>query len=445
MSGKPATLLLTASICLCFYGTTSAAAEPVQPISVERLIEQLGNPDFHTREEAGQQILRQGPGALPALLKNRKTADAEVRRRVEELIVKLERATVLAPNYVSLHLRQKPIADALAQIAKQTGYTIPLEGAIGIRARDTLGTFEFDKLTFWEAFDRVCHAGGLSLMQSDGDNTLRLTAQDAYTPFVSYDGTFKITATGFHYSLTSNFGQLARNGAPSFMSYESLQFNFMVAVEPRLPIMHLGQVRLSAAEDDEGHSMLLGNGGPNGFFQGGARFYRGGMQRTYFQSANIGLAWPSKSAHTVKLLRGTVPVTLLAEQKPILLTDQVADAKGKTLRAGTASFQISEVSKSANNQMQIKITYNDEGLNNPFDYSQVQMVPGRVELQDNKGKKIRTNGYIQMYHSPSSIDFLVRTAGMSSKDVGAPTRLVFQHFVQMEHEVPFELKGLPLP
>jgi hypothetical protein len=454
---------------MCFLGMTPALhADP--PEALDRLIEQLGSREFRQRDEANKAILAQGTTALGVLNKSRSHPDAEVRQRVEELIGQLERRAALAARRVSLHLIKKPITDALAEVAKQSGYSIPMDGNFGAALKKTTGTFEFDNVPFWEALDRVCDAGGLVLDHMEGDTTLRLVKQDHHMPYRSYDGTFKVMATGFQYTLNSQFGQISRHAAaPAPTSNESLQFNFTVNVEPRLPIMRLGAIRLTEALDEEGHSMLLPDLNLNNSFQQQqVRFYRGGLQRTYSQGASVGLAWPSKSSKTVKSMKGMIGVTLLAEQKPLVVTDQLDSAAGKNFRAGTATFHVVEVTKQAGNQRQYKVTFTDETYNS-FDYSQVQMVPQRVEVQDSKGNKIPANCMIQMYHGPASIDFVIHTQGFpgrstrrgsrpaptqggidslpptSNQEVGPPARLVFQHWVQMEHEVAFEFKDLPLP
>src|SRR5207244_2207529 len=99
------------------------------------------------------------------------------------------------------------------------------------------------------------------------------------------------------------------------------------------PILRLGMVRVTSAEDEEGHSMLpVGGGDPNEW--AGMRQYYGGYYRNYVQSTQANLIWPSKNAKTVKRLKGLIPVTLLAEQRPNLVTDKILSAKGKKLQAG---------------------------------------------------------------------------------------------------------------
>jgi len=69
----------------------------------------------------------------------------------------------------------------------------------------------------------------------------------------------------------------------------------------------------------------------------------------------------------------------------------------------------------------------------------------RFQVEDDKGNKFRMNGRgtssdgrtyrISMYFSPP----------FNKKDVGPPTKLVFEDWIIHEHEIPFEFKDVPLP
>jgi hypothetical protein len=414
--------------------------------TVETLIEQLGNKDFHVRESASKSLSAMGIDILPALRRSRSTLDPEVRRRLEELIPPLERAVALTPRRITLHMNNKTSRDVLAEFSKQTGYklaTWPDPQANGEKEK-AVYTFHFDKLTFWEALDKLCETTGLVLQQNYGDDSLRLFYQDCYVPFVCYNGPFRVVATGFNYSRNNNFGQLPRNPiAPSQQTYEALQVNLMVAVEPKLPILRLGMVKVLSAEDDDGHSMLpISGADPNEW--AGTRHYYGGYYRNYVQSTQANLVWPSKTSKTVKSMKGLIPVTLLAEQKPTVVTDKLLSAKSRKFQAGPASFTFEDVSGPAGNQYQVKMSVAEEARDGNNDYSQIQSLQQRIEVQDEKGNKIPSYFNMVNWHGPSSAQFTM-TIQPSPPKVGPPSKLVYYSWVLMEHEVVFEFKDLPLP
>jgi hypothetical protein len=412
--------------------------------AIQLRVEQLGAQDYRTRQDATRAILSMGADALPTLRKARSHPDAEIRRRLDELIQKLERDLALAPRRVTLHVSKKPLKEILALLAKQTGYKIPSSDAqFKSAAARAVYSFDFDKVTFWEAMDRICEASGMLLQQSN-DEVLRFNFQDNYVPYRSYDGIFKVTATGFNYYLNSNFGQLPRNPVqPAQQTYESLQANFMIAAEPRMPILRVGMPRLLKALDSEQHSMLLVEASAvNQPWMG--RGYSGNM-RTYVQSASANLAWPSKSSRTVKLLKGVIPVTLLVEQKPTVVTDQLTSAKGKKFKLGTSTFQVDDVTKRNASNYEFKLSYNDDNTEHNWDYSNIYSLQQRLEVQDAKG--LKCNSYIRWttFNSPTSAQFVLTTQPPGVNKAGTPAKLVYQLWVQMEQDVEFEFKDLPLP
>jgi hypothetical protein len=432
------------------------------PPSIEQLIQQLGDRDFRVRDRASRQLIDLGIEALATLQKERSAqTDPEVRRRLDELIPSLERTATLMSKLVTLHMTNKPIHDVLNELTRQTGYKI-LDGAVvngpggvlvqnGGRApgssQDKLVyTFHFDKIPFWQAFDQISDASGLALQQGYwGDDALRVFHQDMYVPFASYNGPFKVVATGFNYNRTNNFGQLPRNPAQAGQqAQEYLQVNLQIASEPRLPILKVGQVRLTFAEDDEKHSMIL-NGDPNNNGMWGQRFYYGGWGRSYLHQTQANLVWPSKTSRTVKTLKGVIPVILLADQKPSVVTDRILGSKGKKFKVGEASFSIEDAKELPGKQYQISMTVTENSKEAPQDYSRIQSIQQRLELQDDKGNKFPAYVNITNWGGPTNASFQLMTQPNGTAKLGKPAKLLFYAWVLMEHEVAFEFQDLPLP
>jgi hypothetical protein len=433
--------------------------------TVEQLIEKLASRDFHAREAASKELGALGIAALPALQKARANPDPEVRRRLEELIPPLERALVLMPKRVTLHMTNKPIQDVLNEITKQTGYKLATWGGGAVQVfmmpgvngaavpappraekGKTVFTFHFDNLPFWEALDKVCDAAGLILPQGYwGDDQLHLQPSDSYVPFSCYSGPFKVVATGFNYYRNNNFAQLPRNPAQmAQQNTENLQINLMVAVEPKIPIIRVGAVRVTAAEDDEHNSMLpIGGDNQNGHF--GRQYYYGGWGRSYVHQSQATLSWPSKKSHVVRYLKGTIPVTILADQKPGLVTDKVMSAKGKKFKVGEANLHIEDVAEMPGKMYQIKVNFSETNKDNANDWSRVQFLQQRMELTDAKGNKYSFYLNFQNWGGPGGAQFTIHTQPNGNAKMGPPAKLVLYAWNLMEHEVPFEFRDLPLP
>jgi hypothetical protein len=419
--------------------------KPAASLQISSIIEQLADKDFHRREEASKALAALGTKALPALLEARSHPDPEVRRRLDELIPPLERALALAPKRITLHVVNKPIREIIDLLTTQTGYKFAgLENQGGQDKQ--VYSFDFDNVPFWQAMDQVCAAGGFVLQQNyQSDDSLRLFHQpESYVPFVSYDGAFKVIPTGFNYNRANHFAQVIQN-RPSQPSSESLHVNLMLAVEPKLPILRVGSVRLSAAEDEEKHSMLPGNGDNGNAMWSGRPSYYGGGYRCYVQQTQALLILPSRNSRTVRILKGVIPVTLLADQKPAVVTDRILSTKGKKFTSGAATFLIEDVSELAGKQYQIKMAVTEDSKDGPNDWTRIQSLQQRIELQDDKGNKqqfyfnsIGSNGV-------NNAQYTITVGPNDNAKVGPPAKLVFYAWVLMEHEVAFELKDLPLP
>src|SRR5262245_32132165 len=170
--------------------TVAALADGAAAPAIDQLIEQLGSRDFKAREAAGKALADRGEEALPALRKAMPHPDPEVRQRLAQLIADTERALLLAPKRVTFKFDQTPLAAALAEVTKQTGYPVELQGG---GPQQQLVTVHVENAPFWEAFDKLCAQAGLVLQQHSGTGGgLIVYPQNAFVPFVDYRGPFRL-------------------------------------------------------------------------------------------------------------------------------------------------------------------------------------------------------------------------------------------------------------
>src|SRR4051812_43839701 len=91
--------------------------------------------------------------------------DAEVKRRAEELVAKIEKRTesvkLLVPTKVKLTYKDTPVTEAVADFAKKSGYNISVHDPKGV-LKDRKITLETGEVSFWEAFDQFCLKANLS-------------------------------------------------------------------------------------------------------------------------------------------------------------------------------------------------------------------------------------------------------------------------------------------
>ncbi len=142
-----------------------APADPT-PEKVAKLIEQLGSPDFQTREAASKELEAVGGPALSALKKAAESSDdAEAARRAAELAAKIARRLdndkTLAPTLVELNFEDAPLATVLAELQKKAGGRLAFDDRSVPDRKVTVRTG--GKVPFWDALAKVCDAAGLEV------------------------------------------------------------------------------------------------------------------------------------------------------------------------------------------------------------------------------------------------------------------------------------------
>jgi len=147
---------------MLFLVSDAPAAPDAERIT--KLIAQLGNDQFRLREHASKELDLIGESALVALEEATNSEDMEVRRRASDLVLKIKtrvaNAKRLAPTFVELTLKETPVTEAVALLAKQTGYKITLQGDINEFASRKI-TLETGKIPFWHALDMLCEKADL--------------------------------------------------------------------------------------------------------------------------------------------------------------------------------------------------------------------------------------------------------------------------------------------
>jgi hypothetical protein len=145
-------------------GVPTTAAEKADGEKIAQLIEQMGSKSFTQREKAMQALDEVGAPALEALRKAAKSADPEISHRAAELVKKIEQRNqgerILAPSRIHLVYKDKPVPEAVADLANKTGYQIVLQGDQSKLAQRKI-TLDTGETTFWKAFDQFCDKAGL--------------------------------------------------------------------------------------------------------------------------------------------------------------------------------------------------------------------------------------------------------------------------------------------
>jgi len=422
----------------------AAAESPLgkdAPVPAGRLIQQLGDANPVVREKATQALEALGAAAIPALRRATDHADPEVRRRAAALLAAIEKADLLQPRRVSLKVEGRPIREAVAELAKQTGYSIEVypAAANNDEREKQLHTLKLDNLPFWEALDRVGREGGLVLQRTWGEEArLQLRFADEYVPFVHHSGAFRLVAQGFQYNRSIEFATQPRGAPVPSQRSEQLTFRFLVMAEPRMPMLWMGKPVVTEAVDELNNSLI-----PTESADADRQAYH---DRGFVHDAWINLNRVARDAQTVKRLRGIVPVRLLVEQTPDLVLDKVLQAKNRQLKSESTELDIEEVKEVAvNGQKRYDVKFGVRNLRGAggLDYNFYASVRYRLELQDAKGFRYNWGGggWGGNENSVRGTFSFNHPGG----EVGPPARIVFYGWNTLHHRVPFEFRDLPLP
>lgn len=127
---------------------------------IDKLIKQLGDEKFLRREAACKALEEIGAPALDPLRRACDDPDPEVQRRAKDLVRlierRMEREEILRPTLVRLNLKDVSVPDAVAELAKQSGYSILLGGNAAKLQPDKKITLHTPEVSFWEALELLC-------------------------------------------------------------------------------------------------------------------------------------------------------------------------------------------------------------------------------------------------------------------------------------------------
>jgi hypothetical protein len=274
---------------------------------------------------------------------------------------------------------------------------------------------------------------------------LRLEKRRGYAAHVCRDGAFRFTADGVQLYREVEFG-FAGPAAEAPKRSEVLTLTFTVFAEPKLPVVGVGEPRLSAAYDTDKRSMLLPPGGAEGAVPRIRTSRYGNTGRCFSERFRAQLRRPSATAAGIAVLRGTLPLTLLVEQKPAVLNDLLS-AKGKSGKAGTTSFQIEGVEPLPGGRARVIVKANEQRPKDALehDFTWVDTLSQRIEVQDGKGGayQLRVKGTSACANGEVRLNLVF--APEAGANVGPPSKFIFHDWTTREHLASFEFKELPLP
>lgn len=417
---------------------------PQKPLPLEQvqpLLDALASPDFKTREKASKELLNGDERALPHLIDAMgKTDSPEAHRRLEVLVGKLKRERVLRPTRVTVKADGQTPKAVLKDICRQAGYTLVGEPNDGGRVK-----LDLADVPFWEAVEKVCGPHGITVaVNNDAADRGVLSAygSGSLSPYTHTTGPFRFVAQSINTNKSVQLSDLSRGGGSPRSEY--ISFSGAVWSEPKLPMVAVGQVRLTKATDDQGASMLDPNADANAP-PPDERLGRDSYYRTHNQSFSLALVRGGKEATSIKELRGVLPVAVLVDVRAELEVEDVSKVKGKKFAGRAVDVEVHETTE-ANGTVSVKLTLTprvtpQEGDN----YSWWSSVPQRLVLVDEDGTRFVNAGVTDQVQAAAAVTMTAQFQPPEGRKKMAPASLLLTYWVTEQRDVEFAFKDVPLP
>lgn len=495
MRSCPVILLLVVGWGLC--SSADRAESPrsqADEARISALIAQLGSEPFTEREAASQALDALGPPALEALQQAARSDDVEVRRRSLEIIAGIEKrvesAQLLAPRRVQVIFKDRPVGDAVAEFAKQTGFPIQIDKAsTGHAVAGRKITLDTGKISFWEAYERFCREAGLV------EELPKPVAQPAVNPYrsgdlVFVDGRYGPRPAGMSNPIglvvgkpdvlpTFKAGAVRVRALPPQTEVtgeakaegEAL-FALEVTPDPALPWHGIVGMRVTKAVDENGYQLSQPS-----LFVGQTLPQQDTVTWVIVSSDSLGAAPVVRDPRQVpvrlrlnrtgskmlKELGGVLAARVQTPPQPLITVSNVLAATGQSFKGRYGgSLRVLDVQRPANKQIRVHVKV--EGP--PADSSGFApgMGPGcamlivpevavrdsaapQLTLLDAKGQAyrlIKTDGQ----NVTPNANGLVQEFSLTYEaqgDQGEAAQLVFTGTRMATVDIPFTLKDVPLP
>jgi hypothetical protein len=325
---------------------------------VARLVAQLGSTKFKEREEATRALDALGASALASLRDAARGPDPEVRRRASTLVAQIQRreetAEVLRPRRVHLHYQNTPVSEAVADLARQSGYAIQLSDP-AIRLVDPRVSLDTGETTFWEAFDRFCKKVGLveqaaalrnehAVRQWAGANgapaQALLAADPTFAALMPADAPLLLQggeppAVPTCYAGAVRIRALPAEGPLWTKAKDETLFLLEVAPQPKLLWQGVLDVRVDRAVDEQGRELaaVLGGTGDVAPVRNGVWLLDENGNRSAGGSrplVPVRLRAADSASHRLKAVTGAVAAQVQMPPRPLITVGNVLKAVGQT-------------------------------------------------------------------------------------------------------------------
>jgi hypothetical protein len=445
-------LLLLLTFCPLAWAQSTDRPPVKDGKFIDALIVQLGSSKFEERASAQKQLDAIGAPALAALKKAKQIGDLELSRRAGELVRKIEerefQADMLRPKRLRLNVADLPIAEAVAKLAKVSGYALQADGNLKTLSKKI--TLDTGAVTFWEAFDKLCTRAGLIEKMAVPYALFhnRVTYITEPCALTLLPGTPKNESVNYAGSVRFRLYALPKE--------KSADYRLMLeaAAEPRLDGFALvGAPNIKKSVDEHGHDLV---------FDTEARVAQEPKRRVINDGVNVEEFWrqyaflhfkPAKeSSRTLAELRGSYTVQIKTPEER-LTVDKVLESVGKIYNNGKhgETFSVDEFQTIGPGKYSARFTWTIP-LVDPFGgghdaWGWDDLVGDPVaEIFDSKGNKLDRlpSKGISVQVVKGAAVHKATVVFQANAGQSEPARLVLIDMRPKRFEVPFMFQNVPL-
>jgi hypothetical protein len=418
-----------------FAWLNTTFANDGKPPTTQQLIEQLGHKQFSQREQAYKLLQARGSDALPELKQALQHPDEEVRARVAKLVPFLEKLAAVEPKRVTLDVDRESLSTILQQIEKQTGYKIESLA----KSEDKKYSLKMKNISFWESVELLRRETNSSIQFYPQSHWVEPRRRQTQSKFVSNQGAFRVEAIDFQEERGVKFESTTKEN-PSGTKNHRLTLKLAIIAEPRFQFRSIEDPMITAILDENHQSFSLLP--PKKEEVGEKRIIREIPQfrgDQYPHTVEFSFRRSSEEVKFIKELQGVIPVIVLTEKKNVVIGEKFLESKGTQFKTEYAEFQITSAGQSENGSYYFEIKVSSKQKEDREIRWEYEFL-----LVDSTGKPLHRFSYS---HSAEGDHDLIRLefSKPSEPGNGSKVKLVFQDWMSVPYEIPFQLKDIPLP
>jgi hypothetical protein len=404
------------------------------------LLTRLAADDFKTRDAAQKELAALPPAERPFLLRlAEQTSDPEVRSRLISRAGEMEEFLALNPPTVTLDMKDATLGDVLKEMSRQTGLKITGWPDWGNNPNSPLlkkVTVKVEKQPLWAALRAISKDVPMNPMHPSEGGDLQLQLSGSSDRGVSTtSGAAMITLN----SLVRQYTVIPVEAPDEAKVQNTFSASFQLAIDPRVKIgrgPQSGALTLTEALDDKGNSLINKNAAPTQIW----------WQDGQMTNASISLSYPAHPGEHIKTLKGKLTGTVVVRSASAELDLPKDKAATATLNGLKITFKKFDAhAQQCNADVKIERGDMDAALWKQIIPGAQSSHPPRIELLNDKGEALRSNGYGGSSNEEElsyQFSFWLKRGNEDFKPaklrITIPTKLA-------NMESPFEFRDLPMP